>query len=169
MSRSGPSANRPPRAARWAQRHKPAVAGLAVLLASAVVALAVNSILIRAEKDRTEQQRRLAVENFGTADRERRRAESLSAGLTFDRALSLCEQGQVNRGLLWLAHALEVAPADEPDNSSAHPRSLASWSRQLTSLKAILPHTRVRVTAARFRPDGKSLVTADCCRRRASA
>ena len=45
------------RAARWARRHKPAVAAMAVLLASAVVALVVNSILIRAEKNRTEQQR----------------------------------------------------------------------------------------------------------------
>ena len=93
------------RAARWARRHKPAVAALAVLLASAVVALLINSILVGAEKDRTEQQRLLAVNNFRTADLERRRGETLSANLTFDRGLSLCERGEVNRGLLWLVRA----------------------------------------------------------------
>ncbi len=93
----------PQQAARWARRHKPAVAALAVLLVSAIVALALNGMMVRAEKNRTEMQRRLAVNNFGKADRERRRAELLSANLTMDRGLSLCEHGEVNRGLLWLA------------------------------------------------------------------
>lgn len=40
--------------------------------------------------------------------------------------------------------------------------SLASWSRELTSLKAVIRHPKIYVAAARFRPDGKSFVTADC-------
>ena len=155
-------ASRPYGASRWARSHKPAVAALAVLLASAVVALLINSILVGAEKDRTEQQRLLAVNNFRTADLERRRARGALGNLTIDRGLSLCERGEVNRGLLWLVRALEVTSSEEDGPSSAIRSSLASWSRRLTSLKAILPHAKVRVTAVRFRPDGKTFVTADC-------
>ncbi|MGO9923674.1 MAG: protein kinase domain-containing protein [Isosphaeraceae bacterium] len=147
---------------RWARRHKPAVAALAMLLLSAVAALVINNSLIRVEKDRTEQQRRLAEDNFRNADRERRRAESLSANLTVDRGLALCERGEVNRGLLWLAQALKAAPSGEERLKNVLRASLASWSRELTSLKAVIRHPKIYVAAARFRPDGKSLVTADC-------
>ncbi len=144
---------------RWARNHKPAVTSMAVLVATAMAALAVNDTMIRAEKDRTEHQRRLAVDNFGKADQQRRLAERLSANLTIDRGLSFCERGEVNRGLLWLAHALEVTPSDEPALERTARASLAAWSRELTSLKAVLRHPREMVVGTAFRPGDGSILT----------
>jgi tetratricopeptide (TPR) repeat protein len=48
------------RAGRWARRHKPAVAGAAGLLAAAVLALLVSSVLLGREQARTERERQLA-------------------------------------------------------------------------------------------------------------
>ncbi|MBY0527275.1 MAG: SUMF1/EgtB/PvdO family nonheme iron enzyme [Gemmataceae bacterium] len=50
------------RLARWARRHRTAVASTAVLLVTAVVALTVSTILISQEQNRTETQRKTAVE-----------------------------------------------------------------------------------------------------------
>ena len=55
------------RLGRWARRHRPLVAGLAGLLLTAVVALAVTTVLVSREQARTEEQRRLAEANFQTA------------------------------------------------------------------------------------------------------
>jgi len=147
------------RMVRWARNHKPAVAALSVLIVSAMAALAVNDTMIRVEKDRTEQQRRLAVDNFQKADEQRRLAQRLSANLTIDRGLSLCEHGEVNRGLLWLAHAMEVAPSSDSDIQDAARATLAAWSRQLTSLKGILRHPNELVLGIAFRPGGQSILT----------
>ena len=147
------------RMVRWARNHKPAVAALSVLIVSAMAALAVNDTMIRVEKNRTEQQRQLAEDNFQKADEQRRLAERLSANLTIDRGLSLCEHGEVNRGLLWLAHAMEVAPSSDSDIQDAARATLAAWSRQLTSLKGILRHPKELVLGIAFRPGGQSILT----------
>jgi serine/threonine-protein kinase len=55
------------RAARWARRHRALVAGLAGLLVTAVVALAVSTALVATEQARTLEQRRQADANFRTA------------------------------------------------------------------------------------------------------
>jgi serine/threonine-protein kinase len=55
------------RLGRWARRHRPLVAGTAALLVTAVVALAVTTVLVSREQARTEEQRRLAEANFHTA------------------------------------------------------------------------------------------------------
>jgi serine/threonine-protein kinase len=55
------------RLVRWARRHRTTVAGLAGLLLTAVVALAVSTVLVSREQMRTMEQRRQAEENFQTA------------------------------------------------------------------------------------------------------
>jgi serine/threonine-protein kinase len=55
------------RLGRWARRHRPLVAGAAALLVTALVALAVSTVLVSREQARTEEQRRLAEANFQTA------------------------------------------------------------------------------------------------------
>jgi eukaryotic-like serine/threonine-protein kinase len=55
------------RAARWARHHRTLVAGTAVLLVTALVALAVTAVLVSREQARTAEQRRLAETNFQTA------------------------------------------------------------------------------------------------------
>ena len=147
------------RMVRWARNHKPAVAALSVLIVSAMAALAVNDTMIRVEKDRTEEQRLLAEDNYRKADEQRRRAERLSANLTIDRGLSLCEHGEVNRGLLWLATRWKWLPRAIPTSTDAARATLAAWSRQLTSLKGILRHPNELVLGIAFRPGGQSILT----------
>jgi serine/threonine-protein kinase len=55
------------RARRWAKRHKTLVGTSAALLGTAVAALAVGTILINREKNRTEVQRQMAEGNFALA------------------------------------------------------------------------------------------------------
>jgi formylglycine-generating enzyme required for sulfatase activity len=69
--REGPAA----RAGRWARRHRPAVAASAGLLVTAVVALAVSTLLISNEQRKTEEQRRAAVQAL--EDRYRAQAQGL--------------------------------------------------------------------------------------------
>src|SRR5207244_3938245 len=57
----------PARAARWARHHRTLVAGSAVLLVTAVAALALTTVLVAREQARTAAQRRLAEANFQTA------------------------------------------------------------------------------------------------------
>ena len=49
------------------------------------------------------------------ADQARRDERRLNFQMAFDRGISLCEQGKVASGMLWLARALELAPPDESD------------------------------------------------------
>jgi serine/threonine protein kinase len=70
------------RVARWMRRHRPAVAGLATLLVSATVALAISNILIDIEKGQAEDSRdasdrsnRQALAAFREVSREKERAE----------------------------------------------------------------------------------------------
>jgi tetratricopeptide (TPR) repeat protein/tRNA A-37 threonylcarbamoyl transferase component Bud32 len=55
------------RLARWGRRHKPAVAGAAALLLTAVVALAVSNVLVAREQARTDEARLRAEEHFADA------------------------------------------------------------------------------------------------------
>jgi serine/threonine-protein kinase len=57
----------PARLARWARRHKTAVAATAALLLAAVAALTAGSILLERERARTDRERALAVKNYGYA------------------------------------------------------------------------------------------------------
>ena len=57
----------PKRLRRWARRHRAALAGLGGLVLMAVVALAVGTVLIWQEQERTEKQRQQADANFQTA------------------------------------------------------------------------------------------------------
>ncbi len=57
----------PARLGRWARRHRPLITGMAALLVTAVVALAVSTILIGNEKRREQVQRKLAEVNSSRA------------------------------------------------------------------------------------------------------
>ncbi|MDR3635519.1 MAG: serine/threonine-protein kinase [Isosphaeraceae bacterium] len=66
---------------RWARRHRPLVAGMAALLATAVVGLSVGLVFIDRERHRTEQQRQLAVTNAEQALHNLRLAQDAADGL----------------------------------------------------------------------------------------
>jgi eukaryotic-like serine/threonine-protein kinase len=76
-----------------------------------------------------------------------------------DQALSICAQGDVGRGMLRLAEALETAPSDAADLKRAIRANLVAWSRHQTQLTNLLPHSDA-VHFVAFSPDGRTAVTA---------
>jgi WD40 repeat protein len=95
-----------------------------------------------------------------------RRAEDLlvqarheTSSEAIDHALSICAQGDVGRGMLRLAEALETAPSDAADLKRAVRANLVAWSRHQTQLTNLLRHSD-RVHFVAFSPDGRTAVTA---------
>jgi hypothetical protein len=82
-----------------------------------------------------------------------------ASGEAIDHALSICAQGDVGRGMLRLAEALESAPSDAADLKRAVRANLVAWSRHQTQLTSLLPHSDV-VHFGAFRPAGRTAVPA---------
>jgi len=95
-----------------------------------------------------------------------RRAEGLlfqarrdASSELIDRALSICAEGDVGRGMLHLAEALETAPSGADDLKRAVRINLVAWSSRQTQLTNLLRHSD-RVQFVAFSPDGRAAVTA---------
>jgi WD40 repeat protein len=164
------------RAARWARR-RPAVATLlAVCATGALVAFAAvawqgrqarlaarraEHAQRRAEQAaKAEETQRIAAETARENEtRERRLFQSLSAALLRDRALQHCDDGDVGRGLLWLAQSLRMVPDGDLDLERSIRTNLAGWQGQVHPLLAILEHAD-HVLAAGWSPDGHRILTA---------
>jgi WD40 repeat protein len=133
------------RLARWCRRN-PALATTTGLAAAALLAVSAGSA--------------------AWAVREHRHAAALGAALDqaqyrlaenhLDHGLSLCDRGEIGVGLLWLARALEQAPAGATALRSTMRTQLAAWGAQVVPLKACfdLPE---HVRAAALSPDGKTV------------
>jgi WD40 repeat protein/serine/threonine protein kinase len=174
------------RLTRWGRKHRAAVqAGAGALLVILVLSAGFAAVLTRAyqsEKRRRQEakiaeghaleQKRRADDARGQAELQRaaadraraetqryaRSVERQAALLLFDRGLSECEAGRANRGVLWLARALERAPRDEPGLTHVIQANLESWAPTVPTLKAQWQH-RGQVTGVAFRPDGKVVLT----------
>jgi len=87
-------------------------------------------------------------------------ANRQAAKLALERGTSLCEQGDVGRGMLWMARSLELIPGEEEDDQLqwAIRVKLANWGRSLASLDQVLSHEDW-VNAVQFSPDGKLVLT----------
>ena len=130
------------RAVKWAQR-RPAVAALSGTVAMvAFVAFTVVTHL------------------WLVAETSRRETERLAIGLSFDKGRNLCEQGDVSRGLLWLAHTLEMVPPQDADLQCAVRENLAAWSAEVCPLQGLVTYP-APVKAAVFSGDGKLVLSAD--------
>jgi WD40 repeat protein len=117
------------------------VRGLALAVAgAAVVALVIGSVF--------------AIQ----LGQEQEKTKAAQARMVMERGLTLCEQGHVGRGLLWMTHSLQIAPKTAVDLQQDIRANLGVWHRQIHPLKAILPH-RSQVLAVAFSPDGKTVVT----------
>lgn len=81
-----------------------------------------------------------------------------SARLAKERGLALCREGDVNGGLLWLAEALHLAPAEAEDLQTVTRAQIAHWSPEAAHLRLALVHPQ-QVTAVAFSPDGKTIYT----------
>jgi WD40 repeat protein/serine/threonine protein kinase/predicted Zn-dependent protease len=169
------------RAVRWC-RHNPALATAAGLAALALAAVTALSILFAVmQTDRAAEQARandtLTSANDRLTDQKKQTQDALtkSEQLTRDLAESLnkqkrqsaqlaLERGQFltaqqdPAGLLWLARALELAPAEATDLQRVIRINLASLSREVPLLRAALSHN-ASIPAAVFSPDGKTILT----------
>src|SRR5262249_28815953 len=92
-------------------------------------------------------------------EEQRRRTERLLVRVSLDRGLSLLEQGQVPRGMLWLAQTLEQVhggafTADEvEDFQRSILANLVAWHGRLCPLRGPRKHP-APVLRTTFRPGG---------------
>jgi WD40 repeat protein len=149
---------------RWG-RGNPGLAASSALAAAALVATALVSALLALKEGRHAHDLNAALrasEESGRRSEERRgRLERRLAEDDLDRGLALCEQGEVGRGLLWMARALKHMPAEAADLRRAALLNLAAWSGGPgPRLQEVRPHPGP-LAAIAYGPDGKTLATAN--------
>jgi len=163
------------RAFKWARR-RPAVAAL---LSVVIVGLATGipllvGLWLRAESlrkqaeaagaearhraDTEEELRTTAEQAREDTTRALYRSERTVATLHLERGRSLCEHGEIGLGLLELARALELAPADATDIQHTARLQISAWQPYLPPLHHVLVHGN-GVRHAMFSPDVKQVVT----------
>jgi WD40 repeat protein/tRNA A-37 threonylcarbamoyl transferase component Bud32 len=144
------------RLGKWVRR-RPAVA----LLAAAVVAATVLGFtLVAWQWRRAEAKAAAEAAANERAQRARRDAFEQQAELTLHQALALCDQGEVGRGLLWLARSLELATAAKSVGLDHTIRiNLEDWGGQLS--RPLLPPMRhsAPILGFAFRREGQALVS----------
>jgi WD40 repeat protein/serine/threonine protein kinase len=149
-------AGRAERLLRWCRR-KPAQAAvvglsaLGVLLLTAFLVSYSFADRLRAEQARTEKA-------LHEAEIQHDLAQELSSRLAMERGLFLCEQGEAARGLLWLAHSLEIVPSQALDLEREIRMNLGGWQHQLHHLRAVLTHP-LPIRCVAFSPDGTLAAT----------
>jgi WD40 repeat protein len=169
------------RLARWGRRHRTwvqagAVAMLALTAISVVASLLIDEARrgertqklavtkekkradqalaqVTAEKKRTDQALEQVLEKSAFIQRQ-------SAEILLDRGLSLCDQGDPARGLLWMARALRMAPGKDQVLQSVIRSNLASWRSQVIPLRALNATQQALCSQIVFSPDRKLVLTA---------
>jgi WD40 repeat protein/tRNA A-37 threonylcarbamoyl transferase component Bud32 len=158
---------------RWCRRN-PLVAGLSTAL---LVALLAGLAGVSWKWWEAEDQRRQADAHRQEAEKNaeaeanarqeantrRRQAVLALANVSLEHGLNLCKDNDVPRGMIWLARALEMAPADSNELRRVIRINLAAWHRQTRTLKGLLAHPKpgsyVPLATAAFSPDGRTIAT----------
>jgi WD40 repeat protein len=134
---------------RWGRRN-PALATVSGLTLSLLLLTAAGSI-------------GFAVYQYQVSarlDAARKEADLLVIQSGMDRAASLCEQGDIDQGMLWWADSLTRAErAGATDAERVIRTNLASWRQRLHALTTCLEHTEP-VTDVAFAPSGRIAATA---------
>jgi WD40 repeat protein/serine/threonine protein kinase/Flp pilus assembly protein TadD len=112
-----------------------------------------NALEAGGAKDRALEKKEEAL---GQVRQKERDAKINLSTFLLDKGLGLCEQGDVDVGMLWLARALKEAPADAGDLDRVIRVNLAGW-------RHLAPHLRVMTlpgwdAGAYFGPDGDTIV-----------
>jgi WD40 repeat protein len=121
----------------WCRRNRALTASLS-FAAAALLAVLVLSVVfgirqyqsasaLRREKDQT----KTALDESREKTRQLAEANRKSASLAQAQGLILCNQGDVSKGILWLAHALQIAPAETPDLRWLIGMQLSAWHHEL--------------------------------------
>ena len=71
-------------------------------------------------------------------------------------ARRLAEQGEVDKGLLWIVEGLRAAPT--PELQALARANWAAWEGRAGMLRAILEHKAIVIRIA-FSPDGRTILT----------
>jgi WD40 repeat protein/serine/threonine protein kinase len=130
------------RACKWARR-RPAVAAL-----SAGITLVVVTALV------------LVSWQWQQAEGRRRHAEEAEARLALQQGQTLCEQGEIGRGLIWFARSLGRATSAGATTLDRPLRiNLAEWGRQLGGPSRRLPNP-AHVLSLAFDPTGRTVLAA---------
>ena len=148
------------RVVKWARRH-PMVATLVALL-QVVALVGFLGILWQWRRAEDLRVRAEAASNFAiaaknVADEGRRDAQRTSSRLALDRGLSLCQEGEVGQGMLWMARSLELASSEQTAMIRVTRLNLASWRNRLAPLRTILADP-AKILTADFHPDGSILL-----------
>lgn len=131
------------RAWRWCRR-KPALAAAGALAATAILATVVLAVSFAIYQSRVaDYNRRTLAENH------------------FDKGQSLCEEGDVARGMFWFVRSLQTAPRGATDLQRAIRAGLGVWHAPGARLRMVWDHQAgTGVSAITFSTDGKTLLTA---------
>jgi eukaryotic-like serine/threonine-protein kinase len=147
---------------RWCRRNS----DVASLLLALVVVAAAAFVLVTwkwrqavAAHEEAENARIIAQDNEKLAQKERRNAERLSAGLILDQAVSQGDHGNIEHALLLFTKSLEQAVRNEDaDLERIARRNLTAFRPLLLRRRAIIPHPDWAWETA-FSPNGKFFVT----------
>jgi WD40 repeat protein/serine/threonine protein kinase len=147
---------------KWIRR-SPGIAALSTLLVlMAVLGFSLVAWQWQRAEDKAddEAKARLLAQDREQAEKEARlQIQRLVARSTLREGVNLCENGETERGLLWMVRALELAEADGDDELGRAARcNLAAWSPFLVRLQAEMAHTGWIWTLA-FSPDGRTVAT----------
>jgi WD40 repeat protein/tRNA A-37 threonylcarbamoyl transferase component Bud32 len=155
---------------RWCRRN-PALATAALLAVVASIAVSILAVgyaftlQLHQEQEQTKaaleeanKQRALADQTAKQLQQEQDKTQRASARLALERGLTLCEQGNTSRGLLWLARSLQIAPTSSTDLQRDIRADLARWHRSIHPLRAVWDMPG-QVFALAVSPDGKTFLT----------
>jgi eukaryotic-like serine/threonine-protein kinase len=136
---------------RWCRRN-PAWAAAAML---GVLLLLAPIVIAAREKQNSER----IANALRLAEVRLRESRIQSATSTLERALLLCERGDINHGMLWLAQGLQTACLAEDENlEQAFRWNLGAWAGEVHRLDRMLSHPAA-VDAVACSPDGTWLAT----------
>jgi WD40 repeat protein/serine/threonine protein kinase len=136
----------------WCRRN-PSLAFASSLAAAALVAGTIVSSIFAVREAHRAADLQLKDQDLQAALQESRLR---AANLALTQGLNLCEQGEVAKGILWLAHALELTPPEAVDLERVIRANVAGWRPQVNPLRAVLDHGYMHFVA--FSPDGKQFV-----------
>jgi WD40 repeat protein/tetratricopeptide (TPR) repeat protein len=146
---------------RWARRN-PVIATLGGVLTGVLIvamiglAWAVSYFRTLAASETRAKQQSQEAQKVAVGERDHSRL--VSAELALDKGIALAEEGQADRGLLWMLEALKSAPEREEAFRTMARWNLGAWMGQVHRPLRFMEFDQTTTNAA-FAPDGRSFVT----------